>query len=288
MKTNVPSNPLTKIMAACVCDLGIAEGGAAQAQGPAPDGLVGWYQASSLGLSSGAPVSTWSDLSGNGNTLSANGSGMTYQTNVLNGQPAVQFTGNGYFSNASMNGLNGASFEMFAVLTNVISGSVADIGSSGSIYNNEAILGYSNGVLVFHESSSANYASIGHQTSPGTSPYILEGVFGNSPSDLMSYVNGVGSTDAVTNAGSPQSYTSDTRQLIVGTRDVNFSGDIAELLIYDNTLTVAQQQRTGYYLQTEYNIAGTYSVPEPSTWGMLAAGAALLLAFRRRLRKAKA
>ncbi len=236
------------------------------------DGLVGWYQASSLGLSNGNSVSAWSDLSGNGNNLSAYGSGITYETNVLNGQPVVAFTGSGYFNNASMNGLSGTLFEMFAVLTDVTNGSVADIGSSVNIYNNEAILGYSNGILVSYESSYGSYALRDHQNHPGTSPYILEGVFGNSISSLMSYVDGVGSIDALASAGSPQSYTSDTRQLTVGLRDYYLSGDIAELLIYDTTLTAAQEQQTGFYLQSEYHITGSYSIPEPSTMILLAAG----------------
>ena len=266
------------------CALGLAAGSAAQAKSRT-NGLVGWYKASSLDLSNGQAASSWPDLSENGNTLTAYGSGISYETNVLGGQPVVDFTGAGYFNNASMVGLNGDSFEMFAVLTNVAGGSVADLGESGNIYNNEAILGYYNGIIAAHQSSFANYALLGHQTSPGASPYILEGVYGTSAASLMSYVNGVGSTELLGGGGAPQSYTPDTHQLTVGLRDAYLSGALAELLIYNNTLTTAQEQQTGYYLQSEYNIAGAYSVPEPSTWAMLAAGAALLLATHRRSRK---
>ena len=288
MKTNKTSNQLKKIMAACACALGIAAGSAAQAQSPAPDGLAAWYRAGSLGLSNGQSVSSWTDLSGNGNTLTAYGSGITYQTNVLNSQPAVQFTGGGYFNNASMTGLSGTSFEMFAVLTNVAGGTVADIGSSEDIRNNEAIFGYYYGIDCYHETSLGGYTYIRHQTSPGTSPYILEGVFGNSAVDLMSYVDGAASDYSQSlgqGYGPVYNYTSETRQLTVGALDTYLSGDIAELLVYDTTLTPEQEQQTGHYLQSEYNIAGNYSVPEPSTWAMLAAGAASLLALRRRSRK---
>lgn len=275
--------------------------------GPALSGLVGWYQASSLSLSNGAAVGSWNDLSGNGNTLTAYGSGITYVTNALNGQSAVSFNGGGYFNAALMNGLNGTSFEMFAVVTGYTSGTVADVGQTGNlssaapgIYYNEAILGYQfdaagNGTSIYHETSPGNFNSLYHQNSPGTSPYLLDGVYGTSATSLTSYVNGVASTDAINavgqgGGGSAQPYTAVSRQLEVGDRgneSVALNGQIAALLVYNTTLTAMQEQQTGYYLQSMYGISGTYtSVPEPATPALVLGGVALVGLLRKRVARA--
>lgn len=58
--------------------------------------LAIWLDASQLfGVADGAEVATWNDLSGNGNdaTQSTSSKRPTYQTNILNGRPALQFDG---------------------------------------------------------------------------------------------------------------------------------------------------------------------------------------------------
>jgi len=53
-----------------------------------PD-LVGWYEARELSLSEGANVTSWADLSPNGNTLSLYGVGAAPTYNVVSGRPVV-------------------------------------------------------------------------------------------------------------------------------------------------------------------------------------------------------
>lgn len=52
-----------------------------------------------------------------------------------------------------------------------------------------------------------------------------------------------------------------------------YTGDIADLTLYDRALT-----------SNEVEGLSTLSVPEPSTWAMMAAGAGIMLGFRRRRR----
>lgn len=62
------------------------------------EGLEAHYAAREIeGLSNGDPVEIWRDLTGNGHNFSAFDSGdlPTYQTNVLNGHPVVDFTATG-------------------------------------------------------------------------------------------------------------------------------------------------------------------------------------------------
>lgn len=56
--------------------------------------LVGWWKADAIGgLSNGAAVTSWTDSSGTGNTVTNTGTGTTYQTNQINSLPAVHPSG---------------------------------------------------------------------------------------------------------------------------------------------------------------------------------------------------
>lgn len=62
---------------------------------PWPDKLIAWYDAADIALADNDPVSSWTDKSGNGNTL-AQGTGSKqplYKTNIINGLPVVRFDG---------------------------------------------------------------------------------------------------------------------------------------------------------------------------------------------------
>jgi hypothetical protein len=78
--------------------LGCGTGGAAAGASFAPtdlSGLIGWFKADSLALSNGAAVATWTDLAPAPHDLSqATGANQpTYNTNQINGLPAVTFDG---------------------------------------------------------------------------------------------------------------------------------------------------------------------------------------------------
>lgn len=60
-------------------------------------GMDLWLNAGTItGVTNGNPISSWSDASGNSNNFSQSNNAYQpiYETNVLNGQPAVQFTPN--------------------------------------------------------------------------------------------------------------------------------------------------------------------------------------------------
>ena len=72
----------------------------AAATSPPPAGVTGlalWLDASQLtGLSDGAMLNTWNEMSGLGNHATRTTGAPTYETNELNGQPVVRFpVGNG-------------------------------------------------------------------------------------------------------------------------------------------------------------------------------------------------
>jgi len=59
------------------------------------------------------------------------------------------------------------------------------------------------------------------------------------------------------------------------------NGDIAELLVYNEVLTIDEINEVGFYLGDKYSISNTF-VPEPSTFALAALGLLGLLGWRRR------
>lgn len=77
--------------------------------------LVGWYQADVItGLSDGAAVTSWSDSSGQGNTLTQSSSGAqpSYETNELNSLPIVRFDKDADSGDNMLNADMGGDFDI--------------------------------------------------------------------------------------------------------------------------------------------------------------------------------
>lgn len=79
-------------------------------------GIVGWYEADTLGLSlnNGDSVPTWNDLSGLGNTLGAVGTQPTWHSDVINGHSVVRFNGSTDYMQ-SVPVADGSNFSVFVV-----------------------------------------------------------------------------------------------------------------------------------------------------------------------------
>ena len=80
---------LARLRTVALADTGVA--GAAAFSPDSITGLNGWFDASQLGLTDGAGVTTWPDLSGQGRHLIAGTP--VYTEDVLNGLPVVRFDG---------------------------------------------------------------------------------------------------------------------------------------------------------------------------------------------------
>jgi len=60
----------------------------------------------------------------------------------------------------------------------------------------------------------------------------------------------------------------------------NFNGDVAEILIYDRALDWEEFNAVGYYLQTKWDISGTYT-PDPGTLLIISLGGGVFLRRKR-------
>ncbi len=216
---------------------------------PAKSALKVWLKADALSLTNQAPVSQWTDNSGNNNHATGSGSSRpTFLTNQVNGLPAIVFDGiNDYLILPNFLQAVGAA-EAFVVLRP----------------DNDYLSG-----PLWTFSTASSYTS-----------YNTNGIndsFGRS--SVMSFGNGIGALSAfhVYNvaAASNQWQASVNGSLLVSTNNLNLGftsspslgrcpsdaqwaygkPKIAEILIYTNILTDLDRTTVGRYLTAKYGLA---------------------------------
>ena len=211
----------------------------ANAAPPVTSGLKLSLDASALtGLSNGDTVSTWTDMSGLGNnaTAAATGSVATYQTGALNGKPVVRFNSNG---NASFN---------FTRLT--------DIRTVFWVFKKPSISTFT---FFLGDSASTDF-------DPGA-----PNIWRTDTTDLIEF----GTTKLMGNVvnGNTTSLTSNYSLLSLRTtgnvradrlsydRNIagrSWTGDMAEVLIYNRVLTTEEERLVGSYLADKWGLTTAY------------------------------
>jgi prepilin-type N-terminal cleavage/methylation domain-containing protein len=211
---------------------------------PIIGGLQLWISADSLNLFDGNSVSTWSDLSGKGNNvLQPTGSRQpTFRANVLNGKPIVRF--------------DGASNEMS--LTNVIN-------TSGISF---FIVAKWNALNNYSFAVGLNSGSEGYLRNPGTANSLFRP---DGYTYTTIYQNGTGyscsspcttlsTASLLANRVYATTQNSNISKSIkwLGRNEFNnptwWSGDIAEVIIYNFALSDAQRRSVEQYLGNKYGI----------------------------------
>jgi len=199
-------------------------------------GMDLWLNASSItGVSSGNPVSSWTDSSGNSNNFSQANASLKplYETNVLNGQPAVQFAPNQELTQSGS--LTHGSVFIVGSRSST-SEPFAEVGG-GTISNNRGLIG-------LYYPTYATYAN-----------YWVNGVTqggngGGGSVNTQSIFSG-------TATGTPLYST--TFALGQGTPSYAYlQGDIEEMIIYSTALSTANREAVESYLQAKYNVGSAY------------------------------
>ncbi len=257
---------------------------------PVTTGLKLWLDATDGVTTSGATVTGWSDLSGNGHDGSYDSGAPQLVPGAINGLPAILFNGNGdHFALAGGQVLSGDSFTVFAVAVDT----GPEEGDAREIYSNwddanswpSQFLGTAFGeggtrTLRFTDGLSA----VDVLSTPG-SPFVSYGVYvGGVNADV--YLDGVlvGSNPQNSDpadALNPNGQRDITTPSFIG-RQGSFDGEywqgyIAEVLVYDGALSSEDQALVAAYLQTKW-------VPEPGSFLLAAVGILGLLIYRRRSR----
>jgi methionine-rich copper-binding protein CopC len=218
---------------------------------PPPAGVTGlalWLDASQLtGLSDGATLNTWNEMSGLGNHATRTAGAPTYETNELNGKPVVRFPVG-----------NGASFS-FPRMTNIRT--VFWVLTQQNPNESKFLLGDTTD-YHFHRGT-VTPSKIWHSTF--TSSRIKDGT---------TSLNGLAVNGTTTNLPVGWNLLSVTTTDVVNastlsadrTNGRSWEGDIAEVLVYNRALSAVEVEQIGSYLTAKYGLTTAYAAPVISTY----------------------
>jgi hypothetical protein len=220
-------------------------GGGAAAAAFAPSDIAGlqlWCKADALVLNNDDPVTTWTDSSGAGHDLSQSSAGAkpTYKTNIVNGKPVIRFDGSSDVMAVTYT-------QLQPVTAFVIAACDTFAGDNRTLFDGQTIntmifrIDSATGVTTLYAGAVLQHTAIVEDTWT-----ILTAVVNGASSKI--FVSG--GTPASGDAGA-QTFTG----LTVGrdgTSTAFWAGDIAEIILYDTSLSNANLNNVGTYLATKY------------------------------------
>ncbi len=265
---NSTQNGNASLVSPTSAEINIVDADGIQAQGPGgvgdPQSLKAWLAADALSLGDGNEVTTWPDLSGNGNDASvSSGSGPDYQSDggaAFRNQPVVQFTrsNSDYLELSGLSDLGNSSNTLFVVSSTGETSqqglvTVADVDPLSDNVVNRRALRYVSGPSVETENGGA---TVDTNTVSTGAPAILGSVFDGSEVDVATDlevaqpINDVGTgtgTSALLGAeielsGGVESQTN------------HLEGQVAEVIAYNQDLNDAQRIIVANYLAAKYDI----------------------------------
>lgn len=201
------------------------------------------------------PVSSWTDQSGNGNTVTTNALDPTWITNTVNGLPAVSFNGtNQSMGRSGFTGLpTGADVRTFFNVADYQS-----LGFGGVAYGTTASNGVYGNVIgangqFYVQGWGTDYASGLNANGAGWN--IHTSVFaGNGSNTLEQFVNG-----NLESTHSPTSINTGTNEIEIGREMDNTpytNMDLAETIIFSDNLSTTDREAVEEYLDAKYDITG--------------------------------
>jgi hypothetical protein len=216
---------------------------------PPATNLKQWLKANAIvGLVDTDPVSSWSDSSGNGNTVTqaTAGNRPTYRTGVINSLPVVRFDGTDDYLQAAAAIVSAAPHTMIACVrpTSVAAGVARFAGGGGYRWGRNGALGRFTtfGVLDYDTMPALYTVNTAHIVS-----YLFDSSF-----DLSYYLN---SAFVETVAGSADGGGIGNFTVGDGAAAVEpWTGDIAEILLYDTALSATNRQNAEAYLLSKYGL----------------------------------
>jgi hypothetical protein len=226
---------------------------------PAAPTPVAWWKADSLALSNGAAVASWADSSGNGQTLAqATGTAQpTYVTNVVGGNPVVRFDGTTDFLDATITTRTQPNtwFVVFrpsstAAMANVISGGEEIIVDAGGLVE---VWGGASSVSDI-TATAGSWLSLGVQINGASSAIWSDNVAGT--------VGSLG-TDPTGTALRVGNHSSLSRF---------FTGDIAEIILYNQVLSATDRASVFSYLHAKYLSGSAFTATVDDNAGISDAG----------------
>ncbi len=229
---------------------------------PWQEGLFGWYAADTLGLANNDPVSSWTDLSGKGNTLvQASGTKQPlFKTGLIGGLPGVRFDGSN--DDLICTPLSGAQ-----VATN--NSCISAVMNMTSVAGTRAAFCTKSGVselrtddgIYFRWESGAGGCCCSNRNMPNLFSRWIIFTINNSANSCGGgngaysnfYINGASNGILSDSASNPL-----TDQICLGARDNSSlfqAGDFAEFMMWDRALQPCELDVMWRYLSTKYSIS---------------------------------
>ncbi|MFY0629744.1 MAG: T9SS type A sorting domain-containing protein [Flavobacteriaceae bacterium] len=224
------------------------------------DTNIVWLDANEItGVSNGADLTSWSDVSGNNNDFSETATfSPVYQTNVVNGFPVARF-------NKTNNRIRNPSFTDFAtdaitsIFVNINNGESTDahLSYASSAGNNDFLIFSSNNLQFFRGTSTTSGVS-----SNDNNWHIINTSWQSSGGNLAIWKDGLESFTSTFQAGT--SITTGGSLAIAGEQDAvdgsydaaqSHTGDYPEVIVYNVYLNDAQQIIVSNYLSAKYDIS---------------------------------
>ena len=233
-------------------------------------GLFAWFKGD-LGLSAGT-VSSWPDVSGSGNTITQTVSGNrpTCSTGVLNGLPVVGFNGTSdylQFPSIAQSFTGGTSIFIVTEAASLTAGKTFFSFGTSTSSNTKAITGYLNGsgVIAYQVFSTTSPSVQTPSSTITTGTYGLLEMVQDTTNTGYIYVNGTQKATntlvAIPNVAWPYGYLG-----IAQAGNGQYSGNIAEALIYNRPVTATERASIESYLMGRYGLLVNVPVITPTNY----------------------
>jgi Tfp pilus assembly protein PilV len=199
--------------------------------------LVSWYDANQETYADAASVTNWHDKSGNSRDL-LTGVAPTFKTNILNGHPVVRFSGTNYLFNTTTP--LSQPFTAFVVAKET-GGATGKMVIDGNSSNFVQLFAYSSTLWQFEPGSIKTPAG-------STGNFTVLSFVANGASSIVS-ANGqtaTGNSGAIGSTG-----------LRIGVNNAPagfFTGDVAEVIIYNSAFSDADRRSVENYLKQKYGL----------------------------------
>lgn len=260
-----------------LCLLAASLGAYAQNAALPTDGMLLWLKADTLVKANGDPVAVWVDAGGSDRQalftpMNETDAAPTFVAKAFNGKPAVRFAGN---SLLRVNALPLGPFTIAVVFNTTKSGEML-------YQHNDGTRAFADGrggcLLTTGTNATLSVKRHGMQTDKNAtgehadtwaaqagSPVVAITTFDGTDDSLRLYLNGVPQVLATPTAGGLDSRNVLTQPFDIGARavsgDMQFHGDLAELVVYDHVLPDTTRQVLNAALWKKYSSVPTFTDP---------------------------
>jgi len=239
-------------------------------------GMLLWLKADALALNNNDPVNTWTDSSGNGRnavyTHPFSEVAPVFTTNVFNGKPVVRFNGNSLLQVSS---LPIGPFTIVAVFKTTTSGELLyehsdnSVGNDGCMFytSTNSTVGVKRGTQTGKDLLGANAST---WASSCSAPILAVHEFGGTDASEVLYLNNAQQQLMQTYTGAINNSNVVTAHFNIGERaqyaNLQFHGDIAEIVVYDHVLSSADLTAVNSALSSKYALdtPPTVSITAPA------------------------